>query len=163
MKKTFNSPLCKICQTFAPSNHIDFQNYIQEKIDWKILDTFRNSGLSRGKKQKAGMENQAQRGKLQGRPALGYDCKNGELFPNQDAVRVRKLFTTFNTKNISLNQLSKEFSLSINGIKKILTNRTYLGEVKFGGKIHKGSHSPMVSPEIFYSVQRKLRNYLNRE
>ena len=159
--KIFGSTLCKICATFAPSNPKDFQEYISQKIDWKILDTFRNHGHTRGLKQKKGMQEKASKGKLQGRPPLGYDSINGKLVPNQDQIRIRSLFKTFLSRNYSLNSLAKNFSLSINGLKKILTNRTYLGEIKFDGKIHRSDHEPIISAEIFYAAQRKLKDYLN--
>lgn len=159
--KIFGSPLCKICANFAPDNPADFQNYVNEKIDWKILDTFRLHGHTRGSKQKKGMQKMATVGRLQGRPPLGYDVQNGNLIPNEDSIKVRSLFKTFLSRNYSLNSLAKNFSLSINGLKKILTNRTYLGEIKFDGKIHKGDHPGLISPEIFYAAQRKLKDYLN--
>ena len=158
--KIFGSYLCKVCATFAPSNPKDFQNYISEKIDWKILDTFRIHGHTPGTKQKQGMQKMAQIGRLQTRPPLGYDVTNGNLTPNEDAVRVHSLYKTFLARNYSLNSLAKNFSLSINGLKKVLTNRTYLGEIKFDNKIHKGDHQPIINPEIFYAVQRKLKYYL---
>jgi hypothetical protein len=52
--------------------------------------------------------------------------------------------------------MSKHYGLSVNGLKKILKNRTYLGEVKFAGNLYKATHKPIVNPEIFYAVQRKL-------
>ena len=159
-KKIFGSTLCSVCATFAPTKPLDFQNYISEKVDWKILDTFRNHGAIPGKKQKQGMQKMATIGRLQTRPPLGYDVQNGNLTPNEDAVRVHSLFKTFLARNYSLNSLAKNFSLSINGLKKVLSNRTYLGEIKFDGKIHKGDHQPIINPEIFYAVQRKLKSYL---
>lgn len=159
--KIFGSPLCKVCATFAPSNPKDFQEYIAEKIDWKILDTFRTLGHAPGIKQKKGMEKMAQIGKIQGRPPLGYEVINGNLTLNKEAIKVRSLFRTFLAKNYSLNSLAKNFSLSVNGLKKILTNRTYLGEIKFDSKIHKGDHQAIINPEIFYAAQRKLKTYLN--
>ena len=116
--KIFGSYLCKICATFAPSNPKDFQNYINERIDWKILDTFRIHGHTPGTKQKQGMQKMAQIGRLQTRPPLGYDVINGNLTPNEDAVRVHSLYKTFLARNYSLNSLAKNFSLSINGLKK---------------------------------------------
>jgi hypothetical protein len=158
--KIFGFPLCKICKAFAPDNSKDFQNYINEKIDWKILDTFRIHGHTPGLKQKKGMQKMAQIGRLNSRPPFGYDAINGNLIPNEEAIRVRSLFRTFLARNYSLNSLAKNFSLSINGLKKILTNRTYLGEIKFDKKINKGDHPTLISPEIFYAVQRKLKDYL---
>ena len=152
----FGSPLCPICAKFAPEKIHDFQDYVAEKIDWKVLDSFRKYGQKLGGKQKVGMEKMATIGRLQTRPPLGYDVVNGNLHPNEDAVRVHSLFKTFLARNYSLNSLSKNFSLSVNGLKKVLTNRTYLGEIKFNGKIHKGNHSAIINAEIFYAVQRKL-------
>jgi len=158
--KLFGSPLCKVCATFAPKTIQDFQNYISEKVDWKTLDTFRKYNASPGHKQKEGMQKMASIGRLVTRPPLGYDVMNGNLSPNEDASRVHSLFKTFLARAYSLNSLAKNFSLSVNGLKKILSNRTYLGEIKFDGKIHKGDHPSIISPEIFYAVQRKLKTYL---
>lgn len=159
-KTIFGTPLCPICAAFAPDKIHDFQNYIAEKIDWKKIDTFRKYKQHPGKKQKQGMEKMANTGQLVTRAPLGYDVVNGNLIPNKDAARVHSLFRTFLNRKYSLNSLAKNFSLSINGLKKILTNRTYLGEIKFDNKIYKGDHQNLISPEIFYAIQRKLKTYL---
>ena len=156
----FGSSLCRVCATFAPEKIQDFQDYISEKLDWTKIDTFRKYSVHPGKKQKEGMQKMATIGRLQTRPPLGYDVVNGNLIPNEDAARVHSLFKTFLARNYSLNSLAKNFSLSVNGLKKVLSNRTYLGEIKFDGKIHKGNHQPIINPEIFYAVQRKLKEYL---
>lgn len=156
----FGKKLCKICTIFAPTNKQDFQDYISEKIDWKVLETFRKNLVFVGEKRKRGMEKMATLGRLQARPPLGYDVQNGNLIPNEDAIRVHSLFKTFLARKYSLNSLAKHFALSVNGLKKVLTNRTYLGEIKFNGKTHKGNHQPIINPEIFYAVQRKLKGYL---
>ncbi len=158
--KIFGSNLCRVCSKFAPEETQDFQNYISEKVDWKILDTFRKYNQYPDEKKKRGMEKMASLGRLVTRAPLGYDVSNGNLIPNEDAVRVHSLFRTFLNRNYSLNSMSKNFSLSINGLKKVLTNRTYLGEIKFDGKIYHGNHNAIISPEIFYAVQRKLKTYL---
>jgi len=158
--KVFGSSLCRVCATFSPEKIQDFQSYTTEKIDWKTLDTFRKYKQHPGQKQKSGMTKMATIGRLQTRPPLGYEVQNGNLIPNEDAARVHSLFKTFLNRKYSLNSLSKNFSLSINGLKKVLTNRTYLGEIKFDGRIHKGEHQQLISPEIFYAVQRKLKDYL---
>jgi len=156
----FGSTLCPICATFAPERISDFQDYLSEKIDWKLLDSFRRYGQRLGARQKEGMEKMASIGRVVARAPLGYEIIDGKLSQNKDAVRVHSLFRTFLNRNYSLNSLAKNFSLSVNGLKKVLTNRTYLGEIKFGGRIYKGNHPPIISPEIFYAVQRKLKTYL---
>jgi len=159
-KTIFGVLLCKICAIFAPQETQDFQNYVSEKIDWKKLDTFRKYKQHPGQKQKQGMQKIASIGKPVTRAPLGYDVIDGNLIPNKDAARAHSLFKTFLARNYSLNSLSKNFALSVNGLKKILTNRTYLGEIKFDNQIHKAKHQPIISPEIFYAAQRKLKTYL---
>ena len=156
----FGSTLCKVCATFAPEKIHDFQEYIAEKLDWKKIDTFRKYDIHPNKKQKEGMQKMASIGRLQTRPPLGYEVQNGNLIPNEDAIKVHSLFKTFLARNYSLNSLAKNFSLSVNGLKKVLTNRTYLGEIKFDGKIHKGDHHAIINAEIFYAAQRKIKDYL---
>lgn len=154
--------LCPICAHFAPEKQEDFQKYIQEKVDWKALDTFRKYNQTPGNALKKGMDLQAKQGNVVSRAPWGYDNKDGKLIPNEDATKVHSLFKTFLEKDYSLNQLSKNYGLSINGMKKILTNRTYLGEIKFDGKLNKGNHSSLINPEIFYAVQRKLKEKLGK-
>ncbi|MEM4605416.1 MAG: recombinase family protein [Candidatus Pacearchaeota archaeon] len=156
-KEIFGKKLCSFCYFFAPKIEQDFNNYIEEKIDWKILETFKKYGQSLGESQKKGMERKAELGKAMSRAPFGYVLSEGNLIENQDSSKVHSIFKEFLETEISLNALAKKYSLSVNGLKKILTNRTYLGEIKFGGKIFKGNHKPLISPEIFYAVQRKLK------
>jgi len=156
----FGKPLCQICNKFAPENKEQFNSYISEKIDWKSLDSFRKYGQSIGEKQKQGMDKKAKQGFAISRAPLGYDISKGKLILNQDASKVHSIFKIFLDEDISLNRLSQKFNLSINGLKKILKNRTYLGEIKFNGKISKGTHEKLISDEIFYAVQRKLKEVL---
>jgi len=152
----FNTKLCQVCSTFSPENEEHFHNYINEKIDWKVLETFRKYNQTPGIKQKQGMNEKAKQGKLVTRAPLGYDVVEGKLIPNEQQSKVHSLFKIFLEKDYSLNSLAKNYGLSVNGIKKILKNRTYLGEIKFAGNLHKGSHPSIITPEIFYAVQRKL-------
>jgi len=155
--------LCQICLHFSPESEEKFIQYVEEKIDWTVLDTYRKYGQEIGQKLKKGMDEKAKSGRIMTRAPLGYEIILGELKQNADASRVHSLFKTFLDKEYSLNSLSKHYGLSVNGLKKVLTNRTYLGEVKFAGKLNKGNHEPLISPEIFYAVQRKLKEKLTKK
>ena len=106
------------------------------------------------------MNKKAKSGFLVTRAPLGYDVVDGKLVPNQDSAKIYSLFKTFLNKDYSLNSLAKNYALSVNGLKKVLSNRTYLGEIKFSGQIHKANHKKLIEPEIFYAVQRKLKEKL---
>jgi hypothetical protein len=154
-KTIYGTILCRICSTFAPQRLEEFQHYVSEKIDWKHLETFRNYSANTGRKQES-MEKKAKAGIIMTRPPLGYSLVEGKLTQNAEASKVHTLFASFAKKTSSLNTIAKNMNVSTNGLKKILTNRAYLGEIKFAKKMYRGSHKPLISPDLFYAVQRAL-------
>ena len=143
--------LCQICRQFASSDNLS--EYLQEKIDWRQLESFRKQK----NKNLQGMKNKIKEGKIMSRAAFGYKIEKKELIPDlEKQLIVEELFRTFLEQNISLNQLARQFGFSVNGIKKILKNFTYIGKVKFEGQIGPGKHSPIISSELFNKVQNKI-------
>ncbi len=53
--------------------------------------------------------------------------------------------------------------LSLGGLNKMLTNRYYLGYVKYCGVEYKGSHQPLVTPAVFAAVQAVRADHSIRE
>lgn len=148
--------LCSICHHYAPDSLEEFKKYLDEKIDGNILDTFRKSNRSISKKTKSGMMKLFNKGYLIVRAPLGYKIINKELFPADNSFIVQEIYQSFLNSDISLTQLAKKYNLSVNGLKKVLTNVTYLGKVKFAGQISQGKHIPLISQELFDKVQEKL-------
>ena len=111
---------------------------------------------SRGAIQKQGMINKAAKGNLMSRPAFGYRIENNKLIPSQNSEEVREIFEEFLNEKISLSQLARKHNLSVNGLKKILTNFTYIGKIKFNNEVHDGNHEPIISSTLFNHVQNKL-------
>jgi hypothetical protein len=150
--------LCSICSHFCPSPDSEkFPEYISEKTDWKSLESFRK--FQEQDKNLSGMKKKASQGKIMSRAAFGYKIENKELLPNDEKrLIVQEIFHTFLNTDISLNQLAKKHGFSVNGLKKILKNFTYIGKVKFSGQIMQGKHEPIISPELFNKVQNKLES-----
>ena len=105
---------------------------------------------------KIAMLEKAKKGKLMSRPAFGYKIENNNLVPAQNSDEVREIFEEFLNKNISLTNLSKKHHLSVNGLKKIITNYTYIGKIKFNNQIYNANHQPLVSSTLFNHVQNKI-------
>ena len=152
----FNNSLCHICHYYSPNNEREFQHYIKEKVDPRALDSFRRYGKVHGQLQKKGMIAKASQGKVMSRAAFGYKIQNGLLIPAENYKEIEEIFEEFLTQNISLRQLSSKHNLSVNGLKKILSNFTYIGKIKFDGQIIQGNHQPILSPILFNHVQNKL-------
>ena len=106
--------------------------------------------------QKKGMIIKAQKGELMSRVPFGYKLENKKLVPAENFREVEEIFEEFLNTNISLRQLSNKHSFSVNGLKKILSNFTYLGKIKFNNQIHEGNHDPIISSTLFNHVQNKL-------
>ncbi len=150
-------PFCNVCIKFAPNNPEDLDLYLATKIEsFTFLDPFRRFAFFQNSLQKKGMQIKAAVGEIMSRPPFGYEIKEGNLVPAQNFCEVEEIFNEFFNSNISLNQLAKKRGFSVNGIKKILFNFTYLGKIKFDGKIHEGHHQPILSSTLFNQVQSKL-------
>ena len=106
--------------------------------------------------QKAGMLKKAKLGKVMSRAAFGYKIQEGKLVPAENYEVVENIFLNFQNNKISLNKLAKKYGFSVNGLKKILTNFTYIGKIKFNGELHQGSHKALISTTLFNHVQDKL-------
>jgi len=117
----------------------------------------------RGQNQKSGMIKKASFGKVMSKPAFGYKIEQGKLIKDQEKARkIQELFQDFLQNNLSLNKLAEKHGFSVNGIKKILKNFTYIGKIKFDNQIHDGQHEPIISSTDFNHVQDKLDKVLKR-
>ena len=148
--------LCSICHHYAPDDEKDFEIYLSEKIEGDVLDTFRKSQKSISKRTRKGMDKQARNGNIVSRAPFGYKLENKKLIPTEHSYQVQEVFQDFLNKEISLTKLANKYGFSVNGLKKILTNQTYLGKIKFSGQIHQGNHQSLISSTLFNHVQNKL-------
>jgi hypothetical protein len=155
-KKRFGIEFCSVCMKFAPNSPEKIDEYITTKIPWRELNPFRKFSSFVCENQKQGMIIKASQGKPMSRPPFGYEFQNQQLIPSKDSKKVEEIFQDFLNSLSSLNQLSKKWGFSINGLKKILFNFTYIGKIKFDGQIHSGNHIPLVSSILFNQVQEKL-------
>ena len=107
-------------------------------------------------KQKQGMIKKAAKGNLMSRAAFGYAIQNGKLIPAENRQEIEEIFEEFLNERISLRQLSQKHHLSVNGLKKILKNFTYIGKIKFNNQVYEGTHEPIISHTLFNHVQNKI-------
>jgi len=151
--------LCSVCHHYSPDSKEEFERYISEKIDWKVLETFRKSNRSISKRTKQGMLNRFKQGIHLTKAPKGYKLVNKKLVLNElEALNVKKIFQEFVETDISLTQLSKKHNMTTAGIKKLLQNSTYLGKIKFASQESQGHHPILIEKELFDRVQEKLKN-----
>ncbi len=154
--KRFGIALCKVCFKLSPNQPEELDEYVREKVNKNYLDSFRKFVKINKELLKNSMIKNASRGKVMSRPPFGYGFIDGKLIPSQNFREVEEIFEEFLNNEISLRNLSRKHNFSVNGLKKILTNFTYIGKVKFNRQIHDGNHQPIVSSTLFNHVQNKL-------
>lgn len=110
----------------------------------------------RGEMQKLGMIKGAEKGNMMSRPPFGYKFSAEGLVSAENFREIEEIFERFLEKDMTLTKLAKEHNLSVNGLKKVLSNFTYIGKVKFNGQVHQGKHQPIISSTLFNKVQDKL-------
>ncbi|MCK5632786.1 recombinase family protein [bacterium] len=128
----------------------------KEKINKNEIESLRKYANKFKLKQKDAMIKKAKNGELMSRAPFGYSIKNKKLIPAEHNREVEEIYEEFLNSKISLNKLSKKHNLSVNGLKKVLTNFTYVGKIKFNGEIHEGKHKPIISTILFNHVQNKI-------
>jgi hypothetical protein len=148
--------LCQICYSFSPDDESSFIDYVTEKIDGSVLETFRKYFVPAGEKQKQGMIKKAIQGNLMSRAPFGYKIQDGKLIPAENSREIEEIFEKFLNRNLSLRKIAEKYKLSVNGLKKILKNFTYIGKIKFNNQIYEGGHHPIISTTLFNHVQNKL-------
>ncbi len=151
--------LCNICYVFAPRNPEDLDLYLEKQIspsEAKTLEHFRKYANERSGNLKRGMIKKATRGNLMSRAPFGYDILDKKLVPAQNADEIREIYEKFLNENLSLRKIAKQHNLSVNGLKKVLKNFTYMGKIKFNNQIYEGNHEPIISSTLFNHVQNKL-------
>ena len=111
---------------------------------------------NRGENQKQGMVKKAIKGGVMSRAPFGYKIENKKLIPAENFREIEEIFEEFLREKISLRKLAEKHKLSVNGLKKILTNFTYIGKIKFNNQIFEGNHEPIISSTLFNHVQNKL-------
>ena len=102
------------------------------------------------------MMKEAIKGNLMSRAPFGYKIQDGKLIPAENFKEIEEIFEEFLNEKVSLRKISEKHKLSVNGLKKILKNFTYIGKIKFNNQIFEGKHQPLVSSTLFNHVQNKL-------
>jgi len=152
----FGLIFCNICCKFCPSGPKEAEAYSKERIDAEMLNPLRKYSQTRGQEQKHGMISKASQGRVMSRAPFGYEIKNGGLVPAQNSKEVYEIFEEFLQKESSLHSVAEKHHLSVNGLKKILSNFTYIGKIKFNNQIYPANHPQILSPILFNKVQDKL-------
>ena len=115
-----------------------------------------------------GMEGRAKKGFFHGGgwSPCGYDYKEGQLVVNPLEAESIKLAFDYALKGHSLGQIARDLNAAgyerkigiwrAENVKRVLSNRIYIGKIKYNGEEYTGQHEPLISEDVFNQVQLLL-------
>ena len=117
-----------------------------------------------------GIRQKIRRGELSAKAPLGYfnEPRLRTIEPDKKTFnKVKECLEAFATGQYTLTRIrDKMFSLGLVGksgkplhlssILHILTNPFYYGHFRHRGKVHKGTHKPMISKKLFDEIQAAI-------
>ena len=100
-----------------------------------------------------GMAKKATEGYTQSRAPLGYAFENRALEVNpEEAELVKEIFKEY-LQERSIGKVAKMHDLHRSLVHRVLTNVTYIGDIKWRGKIIRGIQDPIIDPQTFEEVR----------
>jgi site-specific DNA recombinase len=114
-----------------------------------------------------GMREKAEQGIYPSRPPIGYrnnkEQRTIEVDPDKAPI-AKQMFELYASGRHSLSSLRRalltEFGarMAKGYLERLLKNPFYMGQFRWEDKIYQGTHTPLVSPQIFQEVQDKFRS-----
>ena len=98
-----------------------------------------------------------------GNPPRGYQYVDGKLVVDEyEATLVREVYRRF-LEGATINAIyqslwSRGIHWSATAVRNTLRNSLYIGKIKFKGQEYDGLHTPIISPEMYHSVQILLNS-----
>lgn len=160
LRKKCNIDVVSITQPLTNSKESVLLESVYEGFDEYYVIKL-SEEVKRGKREKA------ERGEHNGNPPFGYDYDRNtkRLIINEEKAKIVKLIydTFISTQNLrhiafTLNQLNvkpmRGNEWGTKTLKLILTNKSYIGKVKYLNNYYDGIHEPIIDVEKFDKVQK---------
>jgi site-specific DNA recombinase len=144
-----------------------------EKLNWGLHVLFAKNQIDNLREEvDKGMREKLEQGWLPGKPHTGYKTvgDSGHKIHVQDttmAPLVKLMFELYDTGEYPLRRLVT--AMDEKGLRthfgrpviksqmhRMLSNQFYIGKIPWKGRLYNGNHEPIISLELFESVQRRL-------
>ena len=145
-----------------------------EKLNWGLHVLFAKNQIDNLREEvDKGMREKLEQGWLPGKPHTGYKTvgDSGHKIHIQDATMaplIGVMFKLYDSGEYSLSRLVK--TMDEKGLRthfnrpiikcqmhRMLSNQFYIGKIPWKGRLYSGKHEPIISLELFESVQRRLK------
>jgi site-specific DNA recombinase len=131
------------------TEQIDTTNVMGEAF-FQIIGVF--AQLERGmvkERVELAFERKIKFGESLSRAPFGYVYLNKKLIPDlENAKKLKEIFEMW-AQDISYKEICEKFKIKSSTLYKTIKNQTYLGKVKYKGKLYKGKHKALIEEELF--------------
>jgi site-specific DNA recombinase len=94
-------------------------------------------------------------GEVLNRAPLGYLYKNKRLVVDTaNAENVKQIFGMW-VAGVNYKEISSKFGIPVSTLYEIVKNPTYIGKVKYRGKLYPGSHKSIIAESLFYQINNQ--------
>lgn len=94
-------------------------------------------------------------GEVLNRAPIGYTYKKGKLIIDEDSAEIVKEIFNMWVKGISYKEISDKLQIPTSTLYEIIKNPTYIGKVRYKGKIYSGTHKSLIDEEVFFKINKK--------
>jgi site-specific DNA recombinase len=93
-------------------------------------------------------------GEATSRAPFGYCYKDKRMVPDEEnATKVVDIFNLW-ASGANYKAISEEFGLPVSSLYEIIKNPTYIGKIRYKGKLFKGAHKPLIEEKLFYQINQ---------
>jgi site-specific DNA recombinase len=104
-------------------------------------------------------------GEYLNRAPLGYRYQDKKLIVHaEEAAKVKEIFN-MRAAGVHYKEIASKFSLPISTLYALLHNVTYVGKIKYQGKLYTGNHEALIDEELFNKVnniEKKVHTTLDK-
>jgi site-specific DNA recombinase len=94
-------------------------------------------------------------GEVLNRAPIGYLYRSGKLVVDKaNAENVRQIFEMW-AASINYKEISSNFGIPVSTLYEIVKNPTYIGKVRYRGKLYPGSHKSIIEESLFYQINTR--------
>jgi len=96
-------------------------------------------------------------GETANRAPFGYTYQGKKLVPDdENSTKVRDIFKMW-ASGINYKAISEEFSIAPSTLYEIIKNPTYIGKIRYKGKLFNGQHKPLIDEETFMKINTDFK------
>lgn len=95
-------------------------------------------------------------GEIMNRAPLGYTYKDRKLVVDPEKAKVIKDIFNMWASGVHYKEISRQFDIPVSTLYEIIKNPTYVGKIRYLGKLYEAAHPSIIGEELFNQINQKF-------